>query len=78
MNKSGPVRQELVQKDNNCENWGLTEISENLNKFIDRNILLIKKDEINSHNKLSKKMAVEHQRRLQISDNKQQPLTKHS
>ena len=35
----------------------MTEISDKLKKFVETNILLIKKDEINYHDKLSKKIA---------------------
>jgi hypothetical protein len=37
MDKLGPVREVLVQKDDDWETWGLTELVESLNKFVNHN-----------------------------------------
>ena len=39
MDKLGPVREALAQKDDNWEEWGLEELVENLRKYTDRNPL---------------------------------------
>ena len=39
MDKLGPVREAMAQKDDNWEEWGLEELVENLRKYIDRNPL---------------------------------------
>ena len=36
MDKLGPVREALAQKDDNWEEWGLDELVENLRKYTDR------------------------------------------
>ena len=37
--KPGPVRDVLVKKDDNWEEWGLEELMENLQKYVERNPL---------------------------------------
>ena len=37
MDKLGPVREVLVQKDDDWESWRLSELVEHLHKFVDRN-----------------------------------------
>ena len=37
MDKLGPVREVLVQKDDDWEKWGLEELVENLRKYVERN-----------------------------------------
>ena len=37
MDKLGPVREVLVQKDDDWEEWGLEEVVENLRKYVERN-----------------------------------------
>ena len=39
MDKLGPVREAMAQKDDNWEEWGLEELVENLRKYTDRNPL---------------------------------------
>ena len=39
MDKLGPVREVLVQKDDDWEEWGLEELVENLRKYVERNPL---------------------------------------
>ena len=39
MDKLGPVRDVLVQKDDDWEEWGLEELVENLRKYVERNPL---------------------------------------
>lgn len=39
MDKLGPVREAVVQKDDDWEEWGLEELAENLGKYTDRNPL---------------------------------------
>lgn len=39
MDKLGPVREAMVQKDDKWEEWGLEELVENLRKYTDRNPL---------------------------------------
>ena len=39
MDKLGPVREALVQKDDEWEEWGLEELVESLRKYTDRNPL---------------------------------------
>ena len=39
MDKLGPVREAIVQKDDDWEEWGLEELVENLRKYTDRNLL---------------------------------------
>ena len=39
MDKLGPVREVLVQKDDEWEQWGLEELVENLRKYVERNPL---------------------------------------
>ena len=39
MDKLGPVREVLVQKDDDWEEWGLEELVENLQKYVERNPL---------------------------------------
>ena len=39
MDRLGPVREVLIQKDDNWEEWGLEELVENLRKFVERNPL---------------------------------------
>jgi hypothetical protein len=39
MDKLGPVREILVQKDDNWEEWGLEELTENLRRYVERNPL---------------------------------------
>jgi len=39
MDKLGPVRETLAQKDDNWEEWGLEELVESLRKYTDRNPL---------------------------------------
>ena len=39
MDKLGPVREVLVQKDDDWEEWGLEELAENLRKYVERNPL---------------------------------------
>ncbi|PFX21804.1 RNA-directed DNA polymerase from mobile element jockey [Stylophora pistillata] len=39
MNKLGPLREAMVQKDDKWEEWGLEELVENLRKYTDRNPL---------------------------------------
>ena len=40
MDKLGPVREVLVQKDDDWEEWGLEELVENLRKYVERNPLM--------------------------------------
>ena len=44
MDKLGPVREVLVQKDDNWEEWGLEELVENLWKYVERNPLRANED----------------------------------
>ena len=37
MDKLGPVREAMAQKDDDWEEWGLEELVENLRKYTDRN-----------------------------------------
>ena len=39
MDKLGPIREVLVQKDDDWEEWGLEELVENLRKYVERNPL---------------------------------------
>ena len=39
MDKVGPVREVLVQKDDDWEEWGLEELVENLRKYVEKNPL---------------------------------------
>jgi len=39
MDKLGPVREVLVQKNDNWEKWGLEDLVENLRKYVERNPL---------------------------------------
>jgi len=39
MDKLGPVREVLVQKDDEWEQWGLEELVESLRKYVERNPL---------------------------------------
>lgn len=39
MHKLGPVREVLVQKDDDWEEWGLEELTGNLRKYVKRNPL---------------------------------------
>ena len=39
MDKLGPVREAMAQKDDNWEEWGLEELVENLRRYTDRNPL---------------------------------------
>ena len=39
MDKLGPVREALVQKNDNWAEWGLEDLVENLRKYTDRNLL---------------------------------------
>ena len=54
MDKLGPVREVLVQKDDDWEEWGLEELVENLRKYVERNPLKDsedtgRKDDISRH-----------------------------
>ena len=44
MDKLGPVREVLFQKDDNWEEWGLGELVENLRKYVERNPLRANED----------------------------------
>ena len=44
MDKLGPVREALIQKDDHWEKWGLQELVENLRKYVERNPLLTNED----------------------------------
>ena len=44
MDKLGPVREVITQKDDEWESWGLEEIAENLRKFVERNPKEINED----------------------------------
>ncbi len=46
MDKLGPVREVLVQKDDDWETWGLTELVEHLNKFVNRNPIREEESEV--------------------------------
>eukprot|EP00112_Aurelia_sp_Birch-Aquarium-sp1_P015784 Seg3525.2 transcript_id=Seg3525.2/GoldUCD/mRNA.D3Y31 product="hypothetical protein" protein_id=Seg3525.2/GoldUCD/D3Y31 len=39
MDKLGPVRELIIQRDDKWEEWGLEELTENLHKYVDRNPL---------------------------------------
>ena len=62
MDKLGPVREAMAQKDDNWEKWGLEELVENLRKYTDRNPL---PDSHTSSNEVKKPVANQgsHQRR---------------
>ncbi|XP_070537520.1 uncharacterized protein [Ptychodera flava] len=46
MDKLGPVREVLVQKDDDWEEWGLEQLVENLRKYVERNPLRVSDDRV--------------------------------
>ena len=52
IDKLGPVKETLVQKDDNWEEWNLEQLVENLRKYIDRNPLPITEVTIPSETEL--------------------------
>ena len=46
MDKLGPMREVITQKDDEWENWGLEEIAENLRKFVERNPMQVNEDRV--------------------------------
>ena len=59
MDKLGPVKEALVTKEDDCEEWDLEQLVENLRKFIDRHPLPVDfcVSSYNNNNLLFKKTA---------------------
>ena len=49
MDKLGPVREILVQKDDDWEEWGLEQLVENLRRYVERNHLRDSEDRRTDH-----------------------------